>query len=86
MAATIITDTLTFTKTMEAAGMPGAQAEAIALGLNEHAIEVATTHDIERLRNELVSSELRIKLWMVTSQLASTAVILGVIAKAHGWL
>lgn len=53
--AQVYFDTLQFVKTLEAAGLPAAQAEAISSAVkNSHeAVDVATKRDLEDVRKEL---------------------------------
>jgi len=65
--ATVTFDTLEFVKTLESAGMPVKQAEAISIAVRKayESIDVATKGDIALLR-----SELALHRWMLGFVLA----------------
>lgn len=83
-------DTLAYSNALQAAGMPKAQADAMA-GANAAAFEtmagikqLATRHDIEDLRHELkleiVNTKHEILKWMVTGMVAQAALFVGILA------
>jgi DNA-binding transcriptional MerR regulator len=53
--AQVFFDTLKFVKTLEAAGLPAAQAEAISSAVKDshEAVDVATKRDLDEVRKEL---------------------------------
>ena len=79
--STITFDTLKFTKTLQKAGFPAEQAEAIAQAQSEALSEATTTslatrRDIEELRYEV-----RMTKWMVGLSLALSVGILSILTK-----
>lgn len=79
--SSITFDTLKFTKTLQKAGIPPEQAEAIAQAQSEALSEATTTslatrRDIEELRYEV-----RMTKWMVGLSLALSAGILSILTK-----
>ncbi len=84
---TVITfDTLTYSKTLQAAGMPQEQAEALAkaqkAALDEMILakDLATQADILRLENKMETNKHEILKWMIATMVAQTALIVAVIA------
>lgn len=79
-------DTLAYSKTLQAAGMPQEQAEALAkaqkAALDEMvaAKELATQADILRLENKMETNKHEILKWVMGMLVAQTALILSVIA------
>lgn len=79
-------DTLAYSKTLQAAGMPQEQAEALAhaqkAALDEMvaAKELATQADILRLENKMEANKHEILKWTITTVVAQTALIVAVIA------
>ena len=79
-------NTLTYGKTLQAAGMPQEQAEALAKApkpaLDEMlaAKELATQADILRLENKMEANKHEILKWTITTVVAQTALIVAVIA------
>ena len=79
-------DTLAYSKTLQAAGMPQEQAEALAkapkAALDEMvaAKELATQADILRLENKMEANKHEILKWMIATMVAQTAPIVAVIA------
>lgn len=83
-------DTLAYSNSLQAAGIPKAQADAMA-GANATAFEaminvkqLSTKQDITDLRNELkldiANSKHEILKWMVTGMVAQAALLVGIIA------
>ncbi len=84
--STITFDTLKFTKTLERAGVPSAQAEAIAEAFKDanSAAEIATKRDIERLEGKLTEIKFDLLKWIVGLALAQFGILIGILLKlAH---
>lgn len=79
--ATITFDTLRFTKTLEKAGIPPAQAEAIAEAQAVAMAEATSTTLATREDVAEVRYELRLVKWMVGASLALSTAILSLLAK-----
>ncbi len=79
-------DTLAYSKTLQSAGMPQEQADALAkaqkAALDEMvaAKELATQADILRLENKMETNKHEILKWMIATMVAQTALIVAVIA------
>jgi len=79
-------DTLKFTKTLEKAGVPAAQAEAIAEAFKDASgeAEVATKRDIEKLEGKIAEMKFDLLKWIVGLALAQFGVLIGILLKmAH---
>jgi hypothetical protein len=79
-------DTLKFTKTLEKAGVPVAQAEAIAEAFKDASgeAEVATKRDIEKLEGKLAEMKFDLLKWIVGLALAQFGILIGILLKlAH---
>ena len=84
--STITFDTLKFTKTLERAGVPAAQAEAIAEAFKDASgeAEVATKRDVERIEGKLAEMKFDLLKWIVGLALAQFGVLIGILLKmAH---
>ena len=84
--STITFDTLKFTKTLEKAGVPVAQAEAIAEAFKDASgeAEVATKRDVEKLENKITEMKFDLLKWIVGLALAQFGVLIGILLKlAH---
>lgn len=81
--STITFDTLKFTKTLEKAGVPPAQAEAMAEAFREASAEaeVATKRDIERLEGKIAEMKFDLLKWIVGLSLAQFGVLIGIFLK-----
>jgi len=79
-------DTLKFTKTLEKAGVPAAQAEAIAEAFKDASgeAEVATKRDIEKLEGKIAEMKFDLLKWIVGLALAQFGILIGILLKlAH---
>jgi hypothetical protein len=79
-------DTLKFTKTLEKAGVPVAQAEAIAEAFKDASgeAEVATKRDIEKLEGKMAEMKFDLLKWIVGLALAQFGILIGILLKlAH---
>lgn len=76
-------DTLKFTKTLEKAGVPVAQAEAIAEAFKDASgeAEVATKRDIEKLEGKITEMKFDLLKWIVGLSLAQFGVLIGILLK-----
>jgi len=76
-------DTLKFTKTLEKAGIPVAQAEAIAEAFKDASgeAEVATKRDIEKLEGKLNEMKFDLLKWVVGLALAQFGILIGILLK-----
>ncbi len=84
--STITFDTLKFTKTLEKAGVPAAQAEAIAEAFKDASgeAEVATKRDIEKLEGKIAEMKFDLLKWIVGLALAQFGILIGILLKlAH---
>jgi len=81
-------DTLAYSKTLQAAGMPLEQAEALAkaqkAALDEMVMakELATQADILRLENKMEANKHEILKWIIGMLIAQTALLVSVISFA----
>lgn len=81
-------DTLAYSKTLQAAGMPLEQAEALAkaqkAALDEMVMakELATQTDILRLENKMEANKHEILKWIIGMLIAQTALLVAVISFA----
>ncbi len=79
-------DTLAYSKTLQAAGMPPEQADALAkaqkTALDEMvaAKEIATQADILRLENKMEANKHEILKWLIGMTVAQTSLVIAVIA------
>lgn len=79
-------DTLAYSKTLQAAGMPLEQAEALAkaqkVALDEMVMakELATQADILRLENKMEANKHEILKWIIGMLVAQTALLVTVIS------
>lgn len=79
-------DTLKFTKTLEKAGVPVAQAEAIAEAFKDASgeAEVATKRDIEKLEGKIAEMKFDLLKWIVGLAMAQFGILIGILLKlAH---
>lgn len=81
--AALTFDTPKFTKTLEKAGVPSAQAEAIAEAFKEASAEaeVATKRDVERLESKIAEMKFDLLKWIVGLALAQFGVLIGILLK-----
>ena len=81
-------DTLAYSKTLQDAGMPREQADALAHAQKKAieemvtAKELATKGDIQDVRLEMKSMEMRLLKW----QIGLAITVITVMAKGFGWL
>lgn len=79
-------DTLAYSKTLQAAGMPREQADALAkaqkTAIDElvSAKELATQADILRLENRMEANKHEILKWMIATMVAQTALLAAVVS------
>jgi hypothetical protein len=80
---TITFDTLKFSKTLEKAGLPPEQAEAIAEAFKEASgeAEVATKRDVEHLEVRIAEMKFDLLKWIVGMSLAQFSVLIGILLK-----
>jgi len=78
---TITFDTLKFSDTLKASGVPAAQAEAearaLAAAISE--VDVATRRDIDDLRKDMQAMELRLTIKLGAVIVATAGIIIGVL-------
>lgn len=76
-------DTLKFTKTLERAGLPSEQAEAIAEAFKDAngEAEIATKRDIEHLEGKIAEMKFDLLKWIVGLALAQFGVLVGILLK-----
>ncbi len=79
-------DTLACSKTLQDAGMPQSQADAVA-SAQKRALDVlaadrdlATQTDILRLENKMEANKHEILKWMISAMVAQTALIIAIFA------
>jgi len=76
-------DTLKFSKTLEKAGVPAAQAEAFAEAFKDASgeAEVATKRDIEKLEGKIAEMKFDLLKWVVGLALAQFGILIGILLK-----
>jgi hypothetical protein len=83
--ASITFDTLKFSDTLKASGVPPAQAEAearaLAAAISE--VDVATKRDIDDLRKDMQAMELRLTVKLGAIIAASAGIIIAVLRLPH---
>jgi len=83
--ASITFDTLKFSDTLKASGVPPAQAEAearaLAAAISE--VDVATKRDIDDLRKEMQAMELRLTVKLGALIAAAAGIIIAVLRIPH---
>ncbi|MDP2832734.1 MAG: hypothetical protein Q8Q28_05450 [Pseudomonadota bacterium] len=79
-------DTLKFTKALEKAGVPAAQAEAFAEAFKDASgeAEVATKRDIEKLEGKIAEMKFDLLKWVVGLALAQFGILIGILLKLAG--
>ena len=82
----IVFDTLKFAKRLEKAGVPVAQAEAIAEAFKDASgeVEVATKRDIEKLESRITEMKFDLLKWIFGLAVAQFGILIGILLKlAH---
>lgn len=76
-------DTLKFSKTLEKAGLPPEQAEAIAEAFKDASgeAEVATKRDVEHLEGKIAEMKFDLLKWIVGLALGQFSVLVGILLK-----